>query len=99
MLIYLLSPVITGDRPYWHILLAYFFILWSHDTFAYLTGILLGKHKLFEKVSPKKTWEGTIGGTLFGLVAAYILSLYLPRTQYLAMAGSRYYHFCDRHPG
>jgi phosphatidate cytidylyltransferase len=78
MLIYLLSPVITGDRPYWHILLAYFFILWSHDTFAYLTGILLGKHKLFEKVSPKKTWEGTIGGTLFGLVAAYILSLYLP---------------------
>lgn len=36
------------------------------DTFAYLTGVLIGKHKLLESISPKKTWEGTIGGTLFG---------------------------------
>jgi phosphatidate cytidylyltransferase len=76
MLIYLMSPLVTGDNPYWHIPLAFFFILWSHDTFAYLTGILLGKHKLMEKVSPKKTWEGTIGGTIFGMTAAYIISLF-----------------------
>lgn len=76
MLIYLMSPLVTGDHPYWHIPLAFFMILWSHDTFAYLTGILLGKHKLMEKVSPKKTWEGTIGGTIFGMVAAYIISLF-----------------------
>ena len=36
------------------------------DTFAYLTGMLIGKHKLLESISPKKTWEGTIGGTIFG---------------------------------
>lgn len=35
------------------------------DTFAYVTGMLVGKHKLLESISPKKTWEGTIGGTLF----------------------------------
>jgi len=36
------------------------------DTFAYLTGMLVGKHKLLESISPKKTWEGTIGGSIFG---------------------------------
>ena len=36
------------------------------DTFAYITGLLIGRHKLLETISPKKTWEGTIGGTLFG---------------------------------
>lgn len=37
------------------------------DTYAYLTGMLIGKHKLLESISPKKTWEGTIGGTLFAV--------------------------------
>ncbi len=55
---------------------AFFFILWSNDTFAYLVGMVVGKHKLFEKISPKKTWEGTIGGIFFGLLAAFILSLF-----------------------
>lgn len=36
------------------------------DTFAYITGMLIGKHKLLESISPNKTWEGTIGGALFG---------------------------------
>ena len=36
------------------------------DTYAYLTGKFIGKHKLLEEISPKKTWEGTIGGTVFG---------------------------------
>jgi phosphatidate cytidylyltransferase len=76
MLIYLLSPAVTGEDAHWHYVLAYFVILWSHDTFAYLTGIILGKHKLFEKVSPKKTWEGSIGGLVVGLTAAYVLSLF-----------------------
>ena len=70
----LLSPLAAGDPPTWHILFALFIISWSNDTFAYLTGIWLGKHKLFERISPKKTWEGTIGGTLFALLAAYILA-------------------------
>lgn len=37
------------------------------DTYAYLTGMLIGRHKLLESISPKKTWEGTIGGTLFAV--------------------------------
>lgn len=40
------------------------------DTYAYLTGLLIGKHKLLEDISPKKTWEGSIGGTLFGTFIA-----------------------------
>ena len=40
------------------------------DTFAYLTGMLVGKHKLLEVISPKKTWEGSVGGTLFGVFVA-----------------------------
>ena len=78
ILIYLMSPVVTLQNPYWHLPLAYFIILWSHDTFAYLTGIVVGKNKMFEKISPKKTWEGTAGGTLFGIGAAYLISLYMP---------------------
>ena len=42
------------------------------DTYAYITGYLIGKHKLLETISPKKTWEGMIGGTIFGtLIPAY----------------------------
>ena len=37
------------------------------DTYAYITGILIGRHKLIEEISPKKTWEGTIGGTIIGV--------------------------------
>ncbi len=58
------------------LLMGFFVMLWSSDTFAYLTGKLLGKHKLFPSISPKKTWEGTIGGLFFGLAAAWILSLF-----------------------
>ncbi len=40
------------------------------DTFAYITGMLVGKNKLLESISPKKTWEGLIGGTIFGVFVA-----------------------------
>ncbi|NOZ34361.1 MAG: phosphatidate cytidylyltransferase [Chlorobi bacterium] len=57
-------------------LLALFVILWINDTGAYLIGSKFGKTKLFERISPNKTWEGTIGGAIFAFVAAYIISLY-----------------------
>lgn len=75
-LVLLMSPLVSGEYAHWHILFGFFIISWSYDTFAYLTGMLLGKHKFFERISPKKTWEGTIGGTVFGLVAAYVLSVF-----------------------
>jgi len=49
-------------------------LVWTNDTGAYLTGRLFGKHKLFERISPKKTWEGTIGGAVLTLLVAYGLS-------------------------
>jgi phosphatidate cytidylyltransferase len=45
------------------------------DTFAYLTGLLIGKHKMIESVSPKKTWEGSIGGTLMGVFVSTVFYL------------------------
>ncbi len=57
------------------VLIGLFIIIWSSDVFAYLVGSWLGKHKLFERISPKKSWEGSIGGLVFAMLAAYILSL------------------------
>ncbi len=51
-------------------------IIWFNDTFAYLSGITLGKHKLFERISPKKTIEGFIGGILFSTIAGGFLAHY-----------------------
>lgn len=51
-------------------------IIWMNDTFAYLSGITLGKHKLFERVSPKKTIEGFIGGIVFSCIAGILLAKY-----------------------
>lgn len=58
-------------------LLAIFILTWSNDTLAYVTGRLFGKHRLFERISPKKTWEGFIGGVLFAIVAGIILAYFL----------------------
>lgn len=57
-------------------LLLVFVLLWANDTFAYLTGRLLGKHKLFERISPGKTIEGSIGGLIFTLVGVIVFSHY-----------------------
>lgn len=51
-------------------LLAIFFMIWLNDTGAYLVGSICGKHKLFERISPKKTWEGFFGGVLFCVISA-----------------------------
>lgn len=59
-----------------HLLLGFFVILWTADTFAYLTGTKFGKNRLFERISPKKSWEGSIGGAVAALVAAYIFSIW-----------------------
>lgn len=64
-----------------YLLLSFFVIVWCNDIFAYLSGSFFGKHKLFERVSPKKTWEGFAGGLLFALIAAYLLSLLFKQLQ------------------
>lgn len=56
--------------------LGFLILLWANDTGAYLFGISLGKHKLFERHSPKKTWEGFAGGMIISLLSAVILSMF-----------------------
>ena len=62
---------------HWDVLLSYFFILWANDMGAYFAGNLFGKHKLFERISPKKTWEGAIGGLALSLVLAAICAQFV----------------------
>jgi phosphatidate cytidylyltransferase len=65
-----------GGMLYNYLLISLFVIVWCNDIFAYLSGSFFGKHKLFERISPKKTWEGFFGGLIFALLAGYILSLF-----------------------
>lgn len=60
------------------LIMGIFIIIWVSDTFAYLVGKSIGKNKLYPSVSPKKTIEGSLGGLLFALIAAYFLSQYEP---------------------
>ena len=57
--------------------LSIFVFLWVNDTGAYCVGSLLGRHKLFPRISPGKSWEGCIGGAVFVLVVAYLISYYI----------------------
>ena len=65
----------SGEEEQYNALLplSIFVFLWVNDTGAYCVGSLLGRHKLFPRVSPGKTWEGSVGGGLLVLVAAAIV--------------------------
>ncbi|MCF6364625.1 MAG: phosphatidate cytidylyltransferase [Bacteroidales bacterium] len=66
---------INKDQYTYEYILAMFIMIWVNDTGAYLLGSVFGKRKLFERISPKKTWEGAISGFLVTLIAAYLISL------------------------
>ncbi len=72
----------NGVRTPW-LLLALFIFIWVNDTFAYLTGCTFGKHRLFERISPKKSWEGFVGGNIFTLVAAVVVARFVPQPSLL----------------
>jgi len=59
------------------IIIGFFILIWANDTGAYLTGMSFGRHKLMERISPKKTWEGFIGGIIIASVVAWFLSGWL----------------------
>ncbi|MDZ7897740.1 MAG: phosphatidate cytidylyltransferase [Arcicella sp.] len=60
----------------WQRPLGCLFLLWASDTGAYFAGTKFGKTKLFERVSPKKSWEGSVGGFIASMAVAFILSKY-----------------------
>ncbi|TDE43977.1 phosphatidate cytidylyltransferase [Flavobacterium rhamnosiphilum] len=58
------------------IIIGLFILIWTNDTFAYIVGKSMGRTKLFEKISPKKTIEGFLGGIIFAIFAGYLISKY-----------------------
>ncbi len=78
---------VTGSFNF-HFPLAFLLMLWANDTGAYLVGSKFGRTKLFERHSPKKTWEGFIGGVLITAGVAYIINKYytdISLTQWIIM--------------
>ena len=65
---------IKGYNP--KIIIGIFILIWTNDTFAYIVGKSIGKHKLYEKISPKKTIEGFLGGIIFAAIASYLIATY-----------------------
>jgi phosphatidate cytidylyltransferase len=65
--------------PYnFHFILGIMLLIWVSDVGAYLVGSLIGKHKLYERISPGKTWEGSIGATIITVACSYIVSNWFP---------------------
>lgn len=75
MLVMIGNPLTESGVYMPFVALGFFLLMWVYDVFAYLSGTLLGKHPLAKKISPKKSWEGFLGGAVFAIIASYILSL------------------------
>lgn len=84
-LLYITLPLASMSLLYdfnkesgYRLVLAFLVLIWSNDTFAYITGMLIGKHQLFKNISPKKTVEGAAGGLLVTLVIAFFAGEIIP---------------------
>ena len=78
----------TGGMQYYPMLvLALFVFIWTNDTGAYLVGITIGKHRLFERISPKKSWEGFFGGLVFAALSSLIFYHFAPEIPYYHWIG------------
>ena len=65
-----------GETYYWLFPLSIFIFIWCNDSGAYCIGCLIGRHKMFERVSPKKTWEGFFGGVAVAVGASVVMAHY-----------------------
>lgn len=76
----LLMMFLSKDFPFVeygkHLLTFVFVIIWVNDVFAYLVGSMMGRHKLFERISPNKTIEGSLGGLIFAMLTTYLVNRY-----------------------
>jgi len=73
----LINILTFSDGAYsYEIILGLLILTWANDIGAYFTGILFGKTKLFERISPKKSWEGSIGGAVFAVTSSFIIRPY-----------------------
>ncbi len=67
-------PISNASNGYF--LMVFFILIWANDTGAYLVGSSIGKHRFFERISPKKSWEGFFGGLFFSILIGYFLNSY-----------------------
>lgn len=74
-----LLHIITFTQGTYHyeVVLGILLVLWANDTGAYLVGSRLGKQKLFQRISPQKSWEGAVGGTILALIVSCGIAYYL----------------------
>ncbi|MBQ9666700.1 MAG: phosphatidate cytidylyltransferase [Bacteroidaceae bacterium] len=79
----------TGVSYYFWYALSVFIFLWANDSGAYLIGSWLGKHRLFPRISPKKSWEGSIGGGIVAIIASQVLATFIPFAENLTPTLSR----------
>jgi phosphatidate cytidylyltransferase len=75
---YLVFPGVNNHNYTPGILLGLLSLIWLNDTSAYVFGMLFGKHRLFERISPKKSWEGAVGGTIVTIGLGYWLNYFTP---------------------
>ncbi len=59
------------------LLLMIFVLIWANDSFAYLFGVAFGKHRLWERISPKKSWEGFIGGGICSIIMSWLVAQFI----------------------
>ncbi len=76
LLIFMYNSSIVGDIAGPQLIISILFMVWINDVFAYLVGVSIGSHRLFERISPKKSWEGSIGGLIFTILAAVLYNYY-----------------------
>ena len=84
---YSLGFLIDSYEYNFHLPLAFLLMLWASDTGAYLFGVKFGKTRLFERHSPKKSWEGFLGGIITSVAASYLISLYFTEIDFVIWAG------------
>ena len=85
-------PMVGSDTWNPWVMIAYIFIIWANDVFAYLVGMSVGRHRLCERLSPKKSWEGFFGGlagaVVMGVVAAKVLDAHAWASAGLALVAA-----------
>ena len=89
LLIFMFNTSFIGNLAGAQLIISILFMVWINDVFAYLVGVSIGRHRLFERISPKKSWEGSIGGLVFTVLAAVLYSYltdFMPFTTAISLA-------------
>lgn len=86
---FIIFPTLNGPNSTFYpwILVGVFFIVWVNDSFAYLVGSSIGKHKMCANISPKKSWEGLIGGAVFAVIMGLVNAVLFQAISMLSWVG------------